>query len=129
MTTPFGYIVTLTTGGRTECMDEDQVYEALAEDGQLYDFYIEAIRETDPDTIYEWLFDSQDTRYGREDLDEKVRAEVMPLILDGTIDDDIFGEVMKEGFRAYIEEVQNGTFPEVPTHTFKMDESILDELK
>ena len=39
------------------------------------------------------------------------------------------GEVMKEGFRAYIEEVQNGTFPEVPTHTFKMDESILDELK
>ena len=106
--TPFGYIVTLTTGGRTECMDEDQVYEALAEDGQLYDFYIEAIREADPDTIYEWLFDSQDTRYGREDLDEKVREEVMPLILDGTIDDDIFGEVTPCETEEEMERIMDG---------------------
>ena len=39
------------------------------------------------------------------------------------------GELMTAGFKAYVEEVQNGTFPEIPKHTFKMDESILDELK
>lgn len=91
--TPFGYIVTLTTGGRTECMDEEQVYEALAEDGQLYDLYIEAIKDTDADCIYSWLFDTKDTRCGREDLEEMVQAVAIPMILDGTINDIIQGDV------------------------------------
>ena len=91
--TPFGYIVTLTTGGRTECMDEDQVYEALAEDGQLYDLYIEAIKDTDAEIIYDWLFDTKDTRYGRYDLDSMVNTMAIPMILDGTINDIIQGDV------------------------------------
>ena len=37
------------------------------------------------------------------------------------------GEAMTAGFKAYIEEVQNGTFP-AKEHTFKMDESIIDKL-
>lgn len=37
------------------------------------------------------------------------------------------GEAMTAGFKAYIEEVQNGTFP-AQEHTFKMDESIIDKL-
>lgn len=39
------------------------------------------------------------------------------------------GEQMTAGFQRYIAEVEDGTFPEVPTHTFKMDESILEQLK
>ena len=37
------------------------------------------------------------------------------------------GDAMKAGFRSYIEEVQNGTFP-TEQHTFKMDDSIIDKL-
>ena len=39
------------------------------------------------------------------------------------------GELMTAGFRSYIEQVESGAFPEVPAHTFKMDESILEQLK
>lgn len=39
------------------------------------------------------------------------------------------GEQMTAGFQRYIAEVEDGTFPEVPAHTFKMDESILEQLK
>lgn len=39
------------------------------------------------------------------------------------------GALMIEGVQAYIEAVQNGSFPEIPTHTFKMDESILDQIQ
>lgn len=37
------------------------------------------------------------------------------------------GDVMMAGFRAYIQEVQAGTFP-AKEHTFKMEESILNKL-
>lgn len=37
------------------------------------------------------------------------------------------GEQMKAGFRAYIEEVQNGTFPSAE-HTFRMDETVIEKL-
>ncbi len=39
------------------------------------------------------------------------------------------GELMTAGFRSYIEQVESGAFPEIPAHTFKMDESILEQLK
>ena len=37
------------------------------------------------------------------------------------------GSVMKAGFRAYIEEVQAGTFP-AEEHTFKIDEDVINKL-
>ncbi|GAB6150929.1 3-methyl-2-oxobutanoate hydroxymethyltransferase [Clostridium novyi] len=37
------------------------------------------------------------------------------------------GELMKDGFKAYIKEVQEGTFPS-KEHCFKIDESVLDKL-
>ena len=37
------------------------------------------------------------------------------------------GAVMMEGFKAYIKEVEEGTFP-AKEHTFKMDETIIDKL-
>lgn len=37
------------------------------------------------------------------------------------------GAVMMEGFKAYIREVEQGTFPAVE-HTFKMDETVIDKL-
>ncbi len=37
------------------------------------------------------------------------------------------GSVMKAGFRAYIEEVQSGTFP-AEEHTFKIDEDVINKL-
>ncbi len=37
------------------------------------------------------------------------------------------GAVMMEGFKAYIREVEEGTFPAVE-HTFKMDETVIDKL-
>lgn len=37
------------------------------------------------------------------------------------------GSVMKAGFKAYIEEVQAGTFP-AEEHTFKIDDDIIDKL-
>lgn len=39
------------------------------------------------------------------------------------------GELMTAGFHSYIEQVESGAFPEIPAHTFKMDESILEQLK
>ena len=106
--TPFGYIVTLTTGGRTECMNEDQVYEALAEDGQLYDLYIEAIKDTDADAIYSWLFDTKDTKCGREDLDAIVNIKTIPMILDGTINDIILGDVRACETEEEMERIMDG---------------------
>ena len=37
------------------------------------------------------------------------------------------GEVMKEAFRAYSEEVKAGTFP-APEHTFKIDDDVIEKL-
>lgn len=37
------------------------------------------------------------------------------------------GELMKDGFKAYIKEVKEGTFPS-KEHCFKIDESVLDKL-
>ena len=37
------------------------------------------------------------------------------------------GELMKDGFKAHIKEVQEGTFPS-KEHCFKIDESVLDKL-
>lgn len=39
------------------------------------------------------------------------------------------GQVMTEGVKEYIKEVQEGTFPESPKHTFKMDDAVLEQLK
>ncbi len=39
------------------------------------------------------------------------------------------GEVMTEGFKKYISEVETGAFPEIGTHTFKMDDEIVKNLK
>lgn len=39
------------------------------------------------------------------------------------------GAVMTEGVKKYIEAVQDGSFPKIPEQTFKMDESILEQLK
>ena len=37
------------------------------------------------------------------------------------------GSVMREGFKAYIEEVKAGTFP-AEEHTFKIDDQIIEKL-
>lgn len=106
--TPFGYIVTLTTGGRTECMDEDQVYEALAEDGQLYDLYIDVIEQAGPDHIYDWLFDTKYTDGARKEIDDKVYRMAKPMILDGTINDIIQGDVRACDTEEEMERIMDG---------------------
>ena len=37
------------------------------------------------------------------------------------------GEVMKNAFKEYIEEVQNGNFP-AEEHTYKIDDDIIEKL-
>lgn len=106
--TVYGYVVTLMNGGREECMDEDQVYEALAEDGQLYDLYIDVIEQAGPDHIYDWLFDTKYTEGARKEIDDKVYKMAKPMILDGTIDDDIFGEVIACDTEEEMERIMDG---------------------
>lgn len=37
------------------------------------------------------------------------------------------GSLMKEGFKAYIKEVKEGTFP-AEEHTFKIDDEVIEKL-
>ena len=38
------------------------------------------------------------------------------------------GALMREGFKAYIEETQAGTFP-AAEHTYKIDDDVIEKLK